>query len=72
MNPPPLAVRIAALLGSRTKTARLYNRIMARMTAGDGYQPFGYDMVTLRITRPAWASLIRDVAVAHNSLPSLN
>lgn len=64
-----LPSRIACLLGNRTRTARLYNKIMARMSADDGYQPWGYDMVTLNITRPAWAQLIRDVAAAHNSLP---
>lgn len=63
--------RIAFLLGSRTKTARLYNRVMARMSQGDGYQPFGYDMVTLRMARPAWAAVICDIAAAHNSLPKL-
>jgi hypothetical protein len=77
--PAPAAVirsarssRIAVLCENRTRTARLYNRIHARMSRGDGYQPFGYDLVTLRLTRPAWAALICDVAAAHNSLPRVS
>ena len=65
------SLRLAALLGSRTRTARLWNRLMARMRREDGYLAFGYDMPTLRIERPGMASLLVDVAAAHNSLPKL-
>lgn len=68
----PSAARLASLLGSRVRTARLYNRIMARLEREDGYQPYGYDMPTLRITRPAIAALIRVIADAHNSLPKVS
>jgi hypothetical protein len=36
----------------------LYLRLWERMTRGDGYQPFGYDSVTLRLTRPSWMRYI--------------
>lgn len=38
---------------------RLYNRAYVRMSAGDGYQPYGYDWVTLRITKPGWHQTLR-------------
>jgi hypothetical protein len=31
---------------------RIYTRLYRDYTAGSGYQPFGYDMATLRSTRP--------------------
>lgn len=37
---------------------RLYHRVWARMTAGDGYQPFGYDLITLELTRPGWLAVL--------------
>lgn len=40
---------------------RLYRRVWARMTDGDGYQPFGYDRRTLALTRPTWLALIDTV-----------
>jgi hypothetical protein len=59
-------------MGSRVRTARLYNRIMARLRSEDGYQPYGYDMPTLNTTRPGIAQAIRDIASAHNSLPKVS
>ena len=31
---------------------RMEKRVWDKMTEGDGYQPFGYDAPTLRITNP--------------------
>ena len=53
----------------RTRTARLWNRIQARWRRQDGYQPFGYDFPTIRITKPGWVPVLEDIASAHNSLP---
>lgn len=64
-----LANRLANLLGSRTRTARLYNKMFRRMSRGDGYQPFGYDMPTMWSTHPGWAVALVAVMKAHNSLP---
>lgn len=36
---------------------RLHANIWRRMTAGDGYQPFGYDARTLKLTKPTWYAL---------------
>ena len=37
---------------------RLYNRVGARMLAGYGYQPYGFDTRTLRINHPGlWVIL---------------
>ena len=33
---------------------RAYRRLWEHMTAGDGYQPFGYDWPTLDITHPGF------------------
>jgi len=33
---------------------RWYQDLWRRMTEGDGYQPWGYDMVTLKITKPGY------------------
>jgi len=63
--------RLAGLMGDRTRTARLYNKAHARMSRGDGYQPFGYDMPTLRTTKPGWAKTLRTIGDAHNSLPKM-
>lgn len=69
--PIPSPERIATLCGDRKRTARLYNKAFNRMTRGDGYQPFGYDAPTLRLTRPAWFATLRSIAQAHNSLPKI-
>lgn len=33
---------------------RLNNHVWDRMTRYNGYQPFGYDAVTLWLTKPGW------------------
>lgn len=33
---------------------RLVSNVWHRMTAGDGYQPFGWDAISLRLTKPGW------------------
>jgi hypothetical protein len=50
-----------AYLASLTddQLVRLFWRAWRRMTEGDGYQPFGYDWRTLRITKPSWFPVIR-------------
>jgi hypothetical protein len=37
---------------------RLYHRVWERMTRGDGYQPFGYDLVTLYAVHPEWMRVL--------------
>ncbi len=37
---------------------RLYLRCWDRMTRGDGYQPFGYDLTTLWAVHPGWMEII--------------
>jgi hypothetical protein len=37
---------------------RLYRRAWERMTAGDGYQPYGYDRPTLAATVPGWLAVL--------------
>jgi hypothetical protein len=66
------AAALARLFGTRTRTARLWNRIQARWRREDGYQPFGYDFPTIRITKPGWVPVLEDIASAHNSLPSIS
>lgn len=48
------------------QSARLYNKAFKRMSRGDGYQPFGYDSITLRLTRPAWFETLQSIACGHN------
>jgi hypothetical protein len=40
-------------------------RIWKKIQEGDGYQPFGYDMVTLKITKPELAEALQDVYAEH-------
>lgn len=65
MNPE----RIAALCGNRKRTARLYNRLFARLCKDMGYQPYGFDWPTLMAVRPGFALTLNAVITAHNSLP---
>lgn len=46
---------------------RLYRIAYARMSAGDGYQPFGYDWRTLWMTKPGWAKILQDIEMTVNS-----
>jgi hypothetical protein len=39
---------------SRKQVERAYRKLWDRMTLDDGYQPFGYDEPTLRITHPGF------------------
>jgi hypothetical protein len=38
---------------TKTQIARVWRKLFARATAHDGYQPWGYDLRTLQITKPA-------------------
>lgn len=46
---------------STSNLCRLLYRVWDRMTAGDGYQPFGYDRRTLAITCPGWLAILDSV-----------
>ena len=37
---------------------RLRRNVWERMTWGDGYQPWGYDWPTLRLTKPGWVGAL--------------
>jgi hypothetical protein len=37
---------------------RAYRRLWTKHTAGDGYQPFGYDRPTLALTKPNFLAAI--------------
>ncbi len=39
--------------------ARLYRRAYDRMREGDGYQMFGYDWITLKLTKPGWYQTLK-------------
>ena len=39
---------------NRTQIYRWYQDLWSRMTEGDGYQMFGYDLVTLKLTKPGY------------------
>lgn len=57
---PRESKELAAMTGyTRTQIRRWYNVLWAHMTEGDGYQPFGYDMVTLKMTRPGYVRAMR-------------
>lgn len=43
------------------QAARLSARVWERATQGDGYQPFGYDRITMEITKPGWMRAIDEV-----------
>lgn len=48
------------------QSARLYTKAFAHMSRYDGYQPYGYDWVTMRMTRPAWYETLKSISAAHN------
>ena len=39
---------------TQAQAERAYRKLWRAITAGDGYQPFGYDTVTMRITHPGF------------------
>ena len=41
---------------SRTQVERWYRRLFERLTRGDGYQPFGYDLRTMEINHPGFTA----------------
>lgn len=41
-----------------TQVHRIYRKLWAHITQGDGYQPFGYDARTLRLTHPGFFSAV--------------
>lgn len=53
---------------SRTQLERLYRRAYERMAREDGYQPYGYDWRTLRITKPGWVTALERILVAIKQL----
>jgi len=46
---------------TQTQIDRLYRRAWERMTRYDGYQPWGYDWTTIRITSPGWYRTLRQI-----------
>ena len=49
-----------------TQTFRLYNRAYERMARGDGYQPWGFDWPTIRLTKPGWYRALKIIIATHN------
>jgi hypothetical protein len=47
---------------TNTQIDRLWRKVYDRITEGGGYQPFGWDWPTLRITRPGLYRTARAVA----------
>jgi hypothetical protein len=41
---------------TKTQVYRWYRRLWDRITRGDGYQPFGYDVHTMQIVHPGFFS----------------
>ncbi len=39
---------------TQTQVLRAYRKLWDKVTEHDGYQPFGYDLTTLSITKPAY------------------
>jgi hypothetical protein len=46
---------------NNTQLERIYRKLWDRVRYGQGYQPFGFDMATLWVTRPQLAQSIADV-----------
>lgn len=44
---------------------RLNRQVWKRMTQYDGYQPFGYDAITLRLTKPEWCNALDTITNAY-------
>lgn len=39
---------------TKEKIYRAYRKLFAKVTEGDGYQPFGYDVPTMKIIHPSF------------------
>jgi len=52
---------------NKTQLYRLYRKAWERMTEGDGYQPWGYDAVTIRATKPGWYRTLKAISEAHKN-----
>jgi hypothetical protein len=46
---------------NRKQVERLWDRAWARMTDGDGYQPYGYDWPTVRHSYPGWYKVLKSI-----------
>ena len=46
---------------TNSQLKRLYIRVWHRMTKEDGYQPFGYDSVTLWATKPGFMQILANI-----------
>jgi hypothetical protein len=49
---------------SKKQIERAYRKLWEHMTAGDGYQPYGYDLHTLAMTHPGFVparNLLREL-----------
>lgn len=55
-----LAEKVCAQL-TDTQKERLYRRLFERMKRGDGYQPYGWDWVTMKTTKPGFYTAMRAV-----------
>lgn len=51
-----------------TQLERLYRNAHRRMSAGDGYQMFGHDWPTMRLTKPGWYITLRAILAAQGAL----
>ena len=47
---------------SDAQLSRLYRQVCRRMTRHDGYQSFGYDLPTLRLTQPGFLDIILSIS----------
>lgn len=47
-----------------TQLERLFNKAYKRMAHGDGYQPYGYDWNTIRLTKPGWYHTLQTIRAA--------
>ena len=45
---------------TKKQIVRFWNRLFERVTAGYGYQPYGYDWPTMRASHPGlWPAFVR-------------
>lgn len=51
---------------TRKQIARAYNKLWQHCTRDDGYQPYGYDWPTIRITMPGLVAAIMRLQALHN------
>lgn len=52
---------------TRKQVARWYRKLLDAVTRHDGYQPFGYDVPTMRLVHPGFFPAVERLRALHDA-----